>query len=272
MLNRSKMFFLLAAVVCLPLHLFLMITCLDPETSFLVGEGALSFAFGAFLAAGLVGILLSALVRLEDTSFALRRPRLLGVLGLLLGAGCLVQGVLAPFSGDFALSYDGQLNPGGLLMMAAMVAFSLLGGAAFLQQSGRFLTQGSDPAPGGVLLAAPTFWALAWAIQVFLYWPNLTQIPSRCLLLLTLLSVAIFLLGHGRLLCRRSRPRDVRWVCGFGLCAGLCGALLCAGEVVAWLRGGPSLSPLELVCAAEASAYAAVFAWGTAPLKGSRSE
>lgn len=238
---------------------------------FLTGSDALSFAMGAFLAAGLVGMLLSALVRLEDTSFALRQPRVLGVLAVVLGVGCLCQGVLAPFSGEFTLSYDGQLNLGGLLMLAAVVAFSLLGGAAFLQQGGRFLTQGEHPAPGGVLLAAPTFWALSWAIQVFLYWPNLTQIPSRCLLLLTLLALSIFLLGHGRLLCHRGRPRDVRWVCGFGLCSALCGALLLAGELVARLQGGGSLSLLELACAAAASAYAGVFAWGTAPLKGARS-
>lgn len=214
-----------ALVLCMAARIWLKLFAMDLTTGFYTGSQALATAFHAVLAGSILLLLLLYLLRRPYGDYpVLTRSKALSVLALLCGVGilCYIVELLSPYR-------IGGQNPGVVLTGFAQGLCAVLGlaaGIAFLVlgAQGLFHRRGMH---GGVLPLTAGIWLLVLLVCKFNSYTTLTTISDHLLAVLFMVFGAMFFVAHARTLSGLARKDGRNYVIPSGLCASLCGFLLC---------------------------------------------
>lgn len=263
-MNFSKLLFLIASVLCIPLYVYEKLTNIDSVSGFFLNKGGLVTVFYAILVLALAGMVFYSLKLMKRYHFSISNSKLLAVLSLGLGVAMIVSGasnMLSLFDDTSAAGGAAFTNSGALILASCVFLISLLSGGVFLRLSVSFFREDIKNR-GSYTFLFPILWALINCVSLYTDYPQIAGMPDRVLYLLCLLSFTVFLVGQGRVLSDVNMDRGVRLLCGFGFVSALTGLVLVVGELSA-IKNGLALPVFDLVLSFIISLYCLCFAVGT---------
>lgn len=233
-MNWSKLFFGIGGGICLLLRIYLILTNMDPTTGFYLSGGfAVSF-YNTLLTLSLIIIISYGLFKIKPHDFDVKKPILVTIASSLCGLAILLVSGISFF--DFLSHIFRWSDPITYLMNSKLtVLFQLLrlliglsAGAALLS----FAIRGGRMVRRSGMLITPALWALIYAVDQFMAYPQIADMSDRVLWLLCLLFFSLAMIGQARIIRGIKPEKGSKYLCAYGYACALCGLLLGISQTV----------------------------------------
>ena len=260
--NWSKFFFLLGAPICLALRIFFIFTNMNPETGFYLHGGFGVSFYHTLLLLCLGIIILGGLFVMKPRDFDVRKPAILSLVSALCGLMILLT------SGLEFLDFLGEMfrwsNPIRRLLNSIPTALWELGRLLIGLSAGANLLSyaiaGGKMFRRSAMLLTTSIWAMIYAVQQFMAYPQIADMSDRVLWILSLLFFSLAMAGQARIVRNVKPEKGAKYLCAYGYACAFCGLILGISQIVT-LQRVSTLDTMQWLLTTAMGAHALVMAW-----------